>query len=91
MSNSSTRPATQGSPLTPGGERVPLYAPEFAADPAGAYREMRRRYGALVPVDLAPGVPATLVVGYRHALRILHDPDHFPADPRRWQETVPPD
>lgn len=91
MSIPSTRPATQGSPPAAGGERVPLYAPEFAADPAAAYREMRRRYGALVPVDLAPDVPATLVVGYRHALRILHDPDHFPADPRRWQETVSPD
>ncbi|GGK96943.1 cytochrome P450 [Nocardia jinanensis] len=91
MTTSSTHPALQGSPLALGGERVPLYTPEFAADPAAAYREMRRRFGPLVPVDLAPDVPATLVVGYRHALRILHDPDHFPADPRRWQETVPPD
>lgn len=91
MTMSSAHPALQGSPLAPDGQHVPLYTPEFAADPAGAYREMRRRFGPLVPVDLAPGVPATLVVGYRHALRILHDPDSFPADPRRWQHTVPPD
>ncbi|MGW1740907.1 cytochrome P450 [Nocardia sp. NPDC001965] len=70
---------------------MPLYTPDFTADPAAAYRDMRRRFGPLVPVDLAPGVPATLVIGYRHALKILHDPEHFPADPRRWQATVPAD
>ncbi|MFI6309512.1 cytochrome P450 [Nocardia fusca] len=70
-------------------DRVPLHAPEFATDPHRAYREMRRRWGSLVPVELAPGVPATLVVGYSTALRILNDPDRFPADPRTWQRTVP--
>ncbi|MBB5915335.1 cytochrome P450 [Nocardia transvalensis] len=70
-------------------ERVSLYSDEFAADPHRAYREMRRRYGSLVPVDLAPGIPATLVVGYRTALQILNDPERFPADPRIWQQGVP--
>lgn len=72
-------------------ERVSLYSDEFAADPHRAYREMRSRYGSLVPVELAPGVPATLVVGYRTALRILNDPEHFPADPRIWQQHIPAD
>jgi cytochrome P450 len=67
---------------------VALYTPEFVVDPHRAYREMRERYGPLVPVDLAPGVPATLVVSYRIAVRILNDPQHFPADPRTWQKTV---
>ncbi|MEU0502626.1 cytochrome P450 [Nocardia sp. NPDC005998] len=79
------------SPIDTDGPRVSLYTPEFAADPHAVYREMRRRYGALVPVDLAPGVPATLVVGYYTALRIFNDPDHFPADPRAWQKNVPAD
>ena len=70
-------------------ERVQLYSDEFAADHHRAYREMRERYGSLVPVELAPGVPATLVVGYRTALRILNDPQHFPADPRVWQRDLP--
>lgn len=52
---------------------------------------MRRRYGSLVPVELAPGVPATLVIGYHTALRILNDPEHFPADSRIWQQGVPAD
>src|SRR5690606_23031251 len=49
----------------------------------------RQQFGPLVPVDLAPGVPATLVVGYEEARRILGDPQRFPADPRRWQISVP--
>lgn len=80
-----------GAPGTSDGPRVPLHAPAFAADPHRCYREMRGRYGAMAPVELAPGVPATLVLGYRTAVRILNDPDHFPADPRAWQQTVPAD
>ncbi|WP_237754953.1 cytochrome P450 [Nocardia nova] len=49
---------------------------------------MRRDHGSLVPVELAPGVPATLVVDYHVALRILHDPVHFPADPSLWEAGV---
>ncbi|MBF6076403.1 cytochrome P450 [Nocardia beijingensis] len=71
--------------------RVQMYTKEFVADPHRAYREMRREHGSLVPIELAPGVPATLVIGYQTAVRILSDPDHFPADPRTWQKTIPED
>ncbi|MFD0361358.1 cytochrome P450 [Nocardia sp. GCM10030253] len=81
--------AQHGSPIDTDGPRASLYSPEFAADPHGAYREMRERYGSLVPVDLAPGVPATLVIGYYTAVRIFNDEDHFPADPRIWQQDIP--
>ncbi|GAB2724824.1 cytochrome P450 [Nocardia thraciensis] len=73
------------------GPRVPMYTPEFAADPHTAYHQMRRRYGSLAPVELSPGVPAALVLGYRTAVRILNDPEHFPADPRIWQRDIPSD
>ncbi|WP_460699179.1 cytochrome P450 family protein [Nocardia thraciensis] len=73
------------------GPRVAIYSEEFAADPHRAYREMRNKYGALVPVEMWPGVPATLVVNYRTAVRILNDPDHFPADPSKWQQNAPAD
>ncbi|PXX52849.1 cytochrome P450 [Nocardia tenerifensis] len=82
-------PVPHGSPIDTDGPRVSLYSEEFAADPHRAYREMRRQYGSLVPVNLAPDVPATLVIGYHTALRILNDPEHFPADPRTWQKGVP--
>ncbi len=72
-------------------QRVSLYSEEFAADPLAAYRKMRQRYRSLVPVWLAPGVAATLVIGYRTALRIMHDVEHFPADPTRWEQTADPE
>ncbi|WP_210742639.1 cytochrome P450 [Nocardia veterana] len=52
---------------------------------------MRRDYGPLVPVEMWPGVPATLVIKYSTAVRILNDSNHFPADPSTWQKTAPPD
>ncbi|WSJ01717.1 cytochrome P450 [Nocardia sp. NBC_01329] len=82
------------SPAAPrdfAGPRVSLYSDEYAADPHRTYREMRQRFGSLAPVELAPGVPATLVIGYHAALRILHDPEHFPADPRVWERNIPAD
>ncbi|MGI5217617.1 cytochrome P450 [Nocardia sp. CA-290969] len=84
-------PLIHGSPVDTTGPRIPLYTAEFAADPHRIYREMRGRFGSLAPVELAPGVPATLVIGYQTAVRILHDPEHFPADPRVWQRGIPAD
>ncbi|WP_052851989.1 cytochrome P450 [Streptomyces avicenniae] len=79
---------------TPGGagspERVPLYGEDFAADPHAVYDRLRT-YGACAPVELAPGIGATLVTSYRMALRVLHDPETFSKDPRVWQHTVPQD
>nr|WP_067815511.1 cytochrome P450 [Nocardia inohanensis] len=84
-------PVRHASPNSVEGPRILLGTEEFAADPHAAYREMRRRYGSMVPIELAPDVPATLVIDYQTALRILNDPDHFPADPRAWQQTIPED
>ncbi|WP_245839163.1 cytochrome P450 [Nocardia donostiensis] len=86
-----TCPVAHGSPVDSDGPRVPLYSEEYAADPHGHYREMRRQYGSMVPVELSPNVPATLVIGYQDAVRILNDPEHFPADPRAWQDQCPDD
>lgn len=66
-----------------------LHSPAFAADPHRAYEDLRRRYGPVAPIELATGVPATLILGYREALRILGDPEHFPADPRAWEPSIP--
>ncbi|MEU5825041.1 cytochrome P450 [Streptomyces sp. NPDC047803] len=81
-------PPTTALPSAPSG-RVALYDPAYAADPHGAYERMRAAYGPLVPVELSPGIPATLVIGYFQARRILNDPLYFPHDPRIWQEQVP--
>ncbi|GAA4338509.1 cytochrome P450 [Actinomadura luteofluorescens] len=71
-------------------ERVPLYGPEFAKDPQAAYARMRE-HGDLAPVELAPGVPATLVLGYDAALEILRDPATFPRCSEVWEEEVGPE
>ncbi|NNH72443.1 cytochrome P450 [Nocardia uniformis] len=84
-------PVVHGAPIDGGGPRIAIYTQQFADDPHHMYADMRERFGSLAPVELAPGVPATLVVGYRTALRILNDPSHFPADPRIWQRDVPAD
>ena len=44
-----------------------------------------------MPVELSPGVPATLITGYEAALEVLRDPTTFRKDPRGWQRTVPDD
>jgi cytochrome P450 len=71
-----------------------MHGPEFAADPAAVYRRLREA-GPTAPVELAPGVPATLVIGYDAALHVLRSPETFSKDPRRWRDladgTVPMD
>ena len=60
-----------------------LYGPEFAADPHRVYDELRA-HGPAAPIELAPGVEATLVVQDEAALRVLQNPALFARDPRRW-------
>ncbi|WP_040813051.1 cytochrome P450 [Nocardia concava] len=81
--------STLGGVGSPGSVRVPLYGDEFAADPHARYAEMRALFGSIVPVELSPGVPATLVIGYRAAMQINNDPEGFSADPRAWEKNIP--
>jgi cytochrome P450 len=67
-----------------GGRRTPLYGPEFARDPHGVYAQLRQ-YGPLAPVELAPGIDATLVLGYDAALHVLRSTESFGKDARRWR------
>ncbi|MFC7916499.1 cytochrome P450 [Streptomyces sp. NPDC057386] len=74
-----------GCPAHGTGGRVPLYGPEFAADPQ-AYYSYLRHYGPTAPVEIAPGVEATLVTDYQAALQLLQDPGSFRKDSRRWRD-----
>ncbi|MGG8406848.1 cytochrome P450 [Streptomyces sp. 12297] len=83
-----------GCPAHEAGGRVPLYGPGFAADPQ-AYYAYLRHHGPTAPVELAPGVEATLVTDYSAALQLLQDSSSFRKDSRRWRALgegqVPPD
>ncbi|MGJ5749662.1 cytochrome P450 family protein [Streptomyces puniciscabiei] len=56
----------------------------FAADPHEVYDRLRA-HGPAGPVELAPGVDATLVVGHETALRVLQNTTLFARDSRRWK------
>lgn len=88
-----SRPADSGSvppPACPAHatERAALYDENFAADPSAVYERLRA-YGSAAPIDVAPGIPATLIIGYEAALEVLRNPSTFSKDPRPWQEKVP--
>ncbi|MEV0641764.1 cytochrome P450 [Streptomyces sp. NPDC050619] len=55
----------------------------FAADPHQVYEQVRA-HGPAGPVELAPGVDATLVVEHETALKVLQNPTVFVRDARRW-------
>ncbi|MFJ9950562.1 cytochrome P450 [Kitasatospora sp. NPDC091207] len=92
-STDAAAPATDEAPGTdataPGTRPVPIYGPAFAADPQPVYDRLRR-YGAVAPVEIAPGVEALLVTDYQAALDLLRDTDTFSKDSRAWQRTVSP-
>ncbi|MDI5961484.1 cytochrome P450 [Streptantibioticus silvisoli] len=84
-----THPATPDGPVPPPGcpahaGAAKLYGPQFAQDPAATYERLRAN-GPFAPVELAPGVEATLVTGYEAALRVLRGTDAFGKDARRWK------
>ncbi|WP_369169000.1 cytochrome P450 [Streptomyces sp. R28] len=84
MTSEDTPVPPPGCPAHGSGERIPMYTPEFAADPQAYYAYMRH-HGAMAPVELAPGVEATLVTDYAAALDLLHNPGDFRKDARRWR------
>lgn len=87
-------PASPSGPPPGCPAHEPMYGDAFAADPAAAYRRLRG-HGPTAPVELAPGVKATLVTSYETALHVLRSTETFAKDPRRWNDlndgTVPPD
>ncbi|MFB7913531.1 cytochrome P450 [Streptomyces sp. NPDC056061] len=74
--------APAGCPMH-GERQTSLYGPEFASDPQRAY-DAFRAHGPAAPIELAPGVDATLVVQHEAALRVLQNPSYFARDSRRW-------
>ena len=48
------------------------------------WARLRDTYGGLAPVEISPGVPGWLLLGYKENLQVLRDQTYFSADPRPW-------
>ncbi|MPZ84566.1 MAG: cytochrome P450 [Actinophytocola sp.] len=70
-----------------------MYGPQFEADPAALYAEIRRQHGPVAPVLLEGEVPAWFVCGYREVHQVTTDSQLFARDTRRWNAwtSVPDD
>ncbi|MFE3824496.1 cytochrome P450 [Streptomyces sp. NPDC059092] len=73
-----------GCPAHNSGQGIPLYTQEFARNP-NAFYDYMRHFGPAAPVELAPGVNASLITDYAAALHVLQNPDTFVRDSRRWR------
>ncbi|MGW2020314.1 cytochrome P450 [Streptomyces sp. NPDC001927] len=63
---------------------VPLHGDLLAQDPRRVYEALRRRWGAIAPVEIGPGVGAWLVMGYQEVLELVWNEQAFSSDARRW-------
>ncbi|MFE2031998.1 cytochrome [Streptomyces scopuliridis] len=62
----------------------PLLGREYQDRPEAVHERLRRRHGAVAPVDLL-GVPVWLVLGYQEALHVLQNDAMWPKGMRHWR------
>ncbi|RKS08226.1 cytochrome P450 [Nocardiopsis sp. Huas11] len=76
-------PRTTEGPRCPvrHGEPFPLHGRAGAEIP---WARLRDTHGGLAPVEISPGVPGWLLLGYKENLQVLRDQTYFSADPRPW-------
>ncbi|MFD7256544.1 cytochrome P450 [Streptomyces sp. NPDC059874] len=75
-------------PVPAHGGLVQLHGGLLPQDPRHVYEALRRRWGAIAPVELAPGVGAWLVMGYQEALEVVWNERAFSSDARRWNSII---
>ncbi len=65
----------------------PLSETTVCADPRAAYAQLRQRWGGgpLAPVELEPGIPAWLVMGYPEVRIAARDELRFARNPEHWR------
>lgn len=66
-------------------DRQTLLGADGLIDPRTDYERLRAAWGPLAPVDIVPGVPAWLVLGYEEAASMLRSEIMFSRDPRNWK------
>ncbi|WP_410570439.1 cytochrome P450 [Amycolatopsis sp. cmx-4-61] len=80
-----TTPKT-GCPLEKLTDLTPLSATTTCADPAAAYQRLRTDWGGPVAaVELEPGVPAWLVMGYRELRAVVRNEQHYSRNSKNWR------
>jgi cytochrome P450 len=62
-----------------------LIATMASPDPAKVYDKLRDNWGSVAPVELAPGVPAWLVMSYRGICTMSRQEQLFSRDPVNWR------
>ncbi|WP_406142173.1 cytochrome P450 [Streptomyces sp. NBC_01089] len=65
---------------------LPLSEAVGSSDPQAAYRGLREQWGSVAKVELEPGVPAWLVMGYRELLTITRQEQVYSRDARNWRD-----
>jgi cytochrome P450 len=55
-------------------------------DPQAAYQRLRSQWGVVAPVQLEPGVPAWLVMGYAEICHVVRHERLFSRDPHNWRD-----
>lgn len=80
--------------LTDVTDLVPLSATTMGPTPRAAYDALRARWGTIAPIEIEPGVPAWLVMGYDLFCGIARNEELFARDPRKWrlvaEDLLPP-
>ncbi len=72
---------------------LPLHRGENPQEASGEglpWERLRSQYGGLAPVEIMPGVPGWLLLGYKENLQVLRDQTYFSADPRPWSSSGAP-
>ncbi|MET7637800.1 cytochrome P450 [Streptomyces sp. NPDC005438] len=86
MSSPETTGPPPECPAHNGGSGLtPLYGDILAGDTPSLYRRLREEHGSVAPVELEPGIPAWLVLGYREVLEVTRNETVFSHDPRHWR------
>ncbi|MBO0841934.1 MAG: cytochrome P450 [Nocardioides sp.] len=53
-------------------------------DPDGTYARLREEWGPVAPVELEPGLPAWLVMGYQDVCEVVHNEEVFSRSGANW-------
>ncbi|GAA3630197.1 cytochrome P450 [Kineosporia mesophila] len=77
---------TSPPPGCPAHAHTPLIEATGAPDHRVVFRRLRDEHGPVVKVELEPGVPAWLVMGYRELLTVTRDERLFSHDARNWRD-----